>query len=269
MYQHQIPFRSQQLRCEPQDLEHLLWLHGRDIVRWQFTPFGDLTGLDPLSEDEQDFSDVARGHCAKKTQRLIPYVIAYLRTMGWNKPYLRSDFNSTCFGIGGALVSMGRPLASTHELDWLTASDLLLIPHISRAGPNGVWHIERGDQHPFVLAAGKLKLWTLANSAGQPEFFYHLAKGDPVDCSSARGVDLFTSLTGALDWIEQGKEDGEPVSIPVKLAPRDLLSCLARADVASIDLRDFAVSHRGMVALGCDETVASGTLLDAIAGKTD
>lgn len=266
MHQHQIPFRPQQLRCDPKDLEHLLWLRGREIVRWHFTPFGDLASTEPLSKEEIEFTDFVHGHCGKNTQRLLPHVIAYLRTMGWNKPYMRSEFTKTCFRVGGTQVLIGRPLASAHELDWLTASDLLLVPHVSAAGPNGIWHIERGDQHPFVLAAGKLQVWTLSSRAGQPDFYYHLGKDDPINSSSARGVDLFTTLPGAQDWIKQGKEDGEPVPIPKALTARELLSCLARVDVAAIDTADFAVTWRGRSTLGCDAVASAQELLQALAG---
>jgi hypothetical protein len=52
----------------------------------------------------------------------------------------------------------------------------------------------------------------------------------------------------------------------VALTPRELLSCLARADVAAIDRRNYAVSHRGAAALAQTETVPSGTLLEVLRG---
>ncbi len=268
MSQHYIPLRPQQFRCDSKDLDHLLHLREMEIIRWTFTPFGNQVGLDPLSEDEQAFLDVVHGYCGAKTQLLIPQVIAYLRTIAWNKPYLRSEFTKTCFAIGGAKVLLGKTVVPAHELDWLTTSDLLLVPHISAAGPNGIWHIERGEWHPFVLTAAKLHVWTLCRANGQPDFFYHLRKGDPIDSSSARGVDLFTSLAGALEWIDETKEDGEPLLSPMGLTARELLSCLARADVASIDRKDYAVSHRGKVGLDSTDTVASANLLQAL-GASD
>lgn len=268
MSKHPIPLRPQQIRCDSKDLDHLLHLCEREIIRWTFTPFGNPAGLDPLSADEQAFSDLIHGYCGAKTRRLLPQVIAYLRTLAWSKPYLRSEFTRSCFAIGGAKVFMGRPVVASHELDWLTTSDLLLVPHISAAGPNGIWHIERGQWHPFVLAAGKLQVWTLCGANGQPAFYFHLRKDDPVDSSSARGVDLFTSLAGALEWIDEIREDGDPVLSPMGLTARELLSCLARADVACIDRKDYAVSHRGMVALDGTDTVASAHLLQAL-GASD
>ena len=268
MYQHCIPLHPQQIRCDSKDLDHLLHLRELEIIRWTFAPFGNQAGLDPLSADEQAFSDLVNGYCGTKTRRLVPQVIAYLRTMGWSKPYLRSEFTKTCFAIGGAKVLMGRPVVPVHELDWLTTSDLLLVPHISSVGPNGIWHIERGERHPFVLAAAKLQVWTLCRANGHPDFYFHLRKDDPVDSNSARGVDLFTSLAGALEWIDETREDGEPPLNPMGLNARELLSCLARADVASIDRKDYAVSSRGSVALDGADTAASANLLQAL-GASD
>ncbi len=264
MNEHHIPFRPQQLRADSNDFNRLLGLRRREIIRWRFTPFGDLAGLEPLRHDEQDFSDVAHACLGTKTQRLIPHVVAYLRDSGWHQSYLRAEFTKTCFAIGGIQVNMGRPLASTHELDWLTTSDLLLVPHISRAGPNGIWHIERGEWHPFILAAGKLRTWTVCESNGQPDFYCSHRDGDLVNSSSIHGINLFTSLSAAQYWIGKCRRDGGSVLSAVALMPRELLLSLARADVVCIDGHDHAVSHRGAVALDCSDTVPSGTLLKAL-----
>ncbi|MBK7001805.1 MAG: hypothetical protein IPH35_18060 [Rhodoferax sp.] len=263
-----IPFGSKQLQCSQQDRNRLLALEQQQIIRWTFTAFKPSASLGPLSDDEQALSYPMLLHCGPKGLALLPHLIAYLRHAGgWAKPYLRSAISKNRFGFGGAMVLIGRTQVPVEELDVLTTSELLIVPHLSASGPDGVWRIERGDLHPLVLAAGQLQVWTLANSVGLPDFYFHLAKGDPVDSSSARGVDLFTTLSGAQSWIEQGKEDGEPELIPIALTARELLSCLARVDVAAIDLKDFAVSHRGRVALGCNDIAASATLLEALAGK--
>ena len=164
MDDYHIPFRPQQLSGDSKDIEHLVRLRSQEIIRWRFTPFGDLTGLHPLSEDEQDFTDIVHGYFGKRSQRLTPHVIAYLRSSGRRNSYARAQFTKTSFEIDGIQVNVGRPLAATHELDWLTTSDLLLVPHISQAGPNGIWHIERGEWHPFVLTAEKLRTWTLCGA---------------------------------------------------------------------------------------------------------
>ena len=74
MYQHCIPLHPQQIRCDSKDLDHLLHLREREIIRWTFAPFGNQPGLDPLSADEQAFSNVVNEYCGTKTRRLVPQV---------------------------------------------------------------------------------------------------------------------------------------------------------------------------------------------------
>ena len=263
-----IPFRMDQLSCSLSELEELLTLYDQQLIRWQFVPLGEIDPIGTLSEDELELSKAVQFHCGKITRALLPHLITHFRQpTAWTKPYLRSGIKKTQFRIGGTKVLVGRPAVPVQELDWLTTSELLIVPHQSARGPNGIWRIERGDKHPLLIATGKLPAWTLANSTGQPDFSYHLAEGDPINSSSARGIDLFTSLAGAQDWIDQVCEECDAVLSPKELTGRELLSCLARADVAAIDRRDYAVSHRGKVALGCSEMADSGSLLDALAGR--
>jgi hypothetical protein len=263
-----IPFGSKQLQCSPQDRKRLLVLEHQQIIRWTFTAFKPAVSLGPLSDDEEALSYPMLVHGGPKGLALLHHLIDYLRHAGgWTKPYLRAGATKNRLRIGGAMVLIGRTQVPFDELDSLTTSELLIVPYLCAKGPNGVWQIERGDMHPLVLAVAHLKVCTLAGQDGQPDFYIHLGKDDHIEASSARGVDLFTTLQAAQDWVNQCKADGEPELDILELEPRELLSCLARADVVSIDLKDYAVSQRGKVALGCSSTADTQTLLQALAVK--
>jgi len=163
---------------------------------------------------------------------------------------------------------MGCPEVPIHELDWLVTSALMIVPHISAAVPNGIWSIERGEQHPFVLAASKLRVYALFGKDGQPDFYCRANMGHiEVRCDSgaAMGIDLFTSLRSARSWIKQEVDDGQPKLIAHLLTPRELLSCLSRVDIASINMADFAMTRRGQLALCHENVAASHEVLQALA----
>jgi hypothetical protein len=264
-----IPFRSNQLRCDLDDLERLLDLVDRKMIQWTFTPMGVAPDVGDLSQHELELSEAVDWFCGRKTRLLLPHLIAHLRgNGGWTKPYLRAHFDKMVMGIGGTKVALGRPNVPTHELDWLTTSELLVVPHISASGPNGIWSIERGEQHPFVLAASELRVYALFGADDQPEFYCRLDKDcddGRCDASSARGIDLFTSLRSARKWNKEGIKDGEPDLVAKRLSPRELLSCLSRVDIASINLTDFAMTHCGRLALAHDNLASSQVVLDALA----
>jgi hypothetical protein len=159
------------LHCNIEDLEELLSLEDQKVIQWKFVPIGANVNIEPLSEDEQELSQVVNRNCGQKTQQLLPHLIAYLRIAGgWAKPYLRAKFDRSMFGIGGSKILVGHPVVPVYLLDSLATSELLIIPHIAATRPNGIWHIERGEQHPLVLAASKLAIWCLTNDEGHPDF---------------------------------------------------------------------------------------------------
>ena len=128
----------------------------------------------------------------------------------------------------------------------------------------------RGAQHPLVLAVSKLQVYAPYFQDDQPEFYCRAdINGGAGLCNSsaATGVDLFTSLQSAKEWIEQGIDEGVPVLVANLLTPTELLSCLARVDIASIDLMDFALTRRGSKALVSNDLASTQEVLLALAEK--
>lgn len=265
-----IPLRMEQLYCDLSTFDALLALEEQKVIRWTFTPFADAGLLEPLSKDEQELSDAVIRRCGQKTRKLLPHLLAYFRQAGgWTKPYLRTNFKKSFFGIGGMKVLVGQPPVPLGLLDHLATSALLIAPHISARGPNGLWRIERGEMHPLLLAASELRVYGLFGDGGQPAFYFLSgvnSDGDSPDADTARGVDLFTSEAAASDWAEQGQEDGEPALSVRALNARELLCLLSSVDVAFIDLMDFAVTRRGVIALGGGVSTSDQELLAALAG---
>jgi hypothetical protein len=119
----------------------------------------------------------------------------------------------------------------------------------------------------LIADARRPRIWTLNGSDGQPDFFRLLRRGHHLSSSTARGIDLFTTLAGAAAWINQTHDDGDPVLIATEMTVTELLVGLARADVAAIDRRDFALTKRGALALERAEPAAPIELLAALTGS--
>jgi len=88
--------------------------------------------------------------CGKKTQELMPFVIEWLNDQNlcdlWHKEY----DEKTRFKIGGAEVLVGKPYIDLKLLDSLSCSAVVIVPHLSRRGPNGLWILSRGAKHPLA-----------------------------------------------------------------------------------------------------------------------
>lgn len=265
-----IPLRPAQLGCDVEDLEGLIELEQREIIRWTFTPMGAAPAVGLLSPDELELTQAVQWSCGRQTRLLLPHLVTYWRQCGgWTKPFLRANFNKAMMGIGGAKVLVGRPVVPVGLLDDLTTSELLIVPHLSARGPNGVWRIERGEQHPMALDWSKLRVYALFGADAQPDFYRRADAGHiggQSDSNSAHGIDLFTSLYSARDWNQQGVDDGQSNLVARMLSPRELLSCLSRVDLASINLTDFSMTRRGQVALGHIKVTTTPEVLQALAG---
>lgn len=110
------------------------------------------------------------------------------------------------------------------------------------------------------------RLWTLCGLNGEPDFFRLLRRDLPLDSTTAGGIDLFTTLVAATDWIDQTKEDGVLALSARELSTTELLECLSRADVVAIDTRMFALTKRGAAALEQIDLFTPQELLAALAG---
>lgn len=105
-----IPFQPKQLRCAIEALDELLSLEEQNIIQWKFAPIDLGVNVEPLSQDEQELSQVVTSRCGRNTQQLLPHLIAYLRMAGgWKKPYLRTNFDRSMIGIAGCKVLVGHP----------------------------------------------------------------------------------------------------------------------------------------------------------------
>ena len=98
-------------------------------------------------DDEEALTTYVRQRCWKETQRLLPFLFRAFRDHDPCGRWCPDWDDKTQFRYGGAEVFVGRPRVRLSCLDELACSELAIAPRISRRGPNGVWMINRGEQH--------------------------------------------------------------------------------------------------------------------------
>lgn len=251
----QIPLRREQLSIEltntgSDTYATVLALKEKNVFRWTFTPLDDVMAVAPDGDNEQRFADYVARNCGRKTQSLVPLLIGYSRrSTAWPKRYWQWDFGErTQFRLGGADLLVGQPVIAYYLLDHLATSQVILVPHVTSRGPNGIWTIERGDAHPLVCQFEGAYAYCLVDPAGLP---YLSLNGElPRGYRHANGVvglELFLSERGAEIYAQ--KQHGVRLTARRLVSP-DLLECLSQVDVVSVDSIPYALTDHGQAALG-------------------
>ena len=213
-----------------------------DILRWSFTPFASFNdGPIVLTKDEKVFEN--KRIVGKQYLEMIPTLVAHYRSIdkqSWERGFSIQERARH----GGTSVRVGNLRLDETELDDLINESLDLIPYWSKEGPNGVWHIERGDCHPVVTLAESIRLYSptiddnllLDSSKSQP---WH---------RSVLGY-FFSSMERAQSWIDAHSDtkSSETVKV-VEMSGRSILSIMPKLSTMNVD----GVSY-GMTFSACRE----------------
>jgi hypothetical protein len=79
-------------------------------------------------------------------------VIQYYEQQQWYAVWQKDWNDKIRFRCGGAQVFVGRPPVKVELLHDLSCSSIVIAPHLSRRGPNGLWILSRGANHPLEQA---------------------------------------------------------------------------------------------------------------------
>jgi len=264
---HRVPFRVEQLSANVEQLDEIVELEASRLIRWDFTPLSALAPSEQPDGDEE--LNLARliGYGGLKAKKLLPYLVAYFRQYeGWPKPLLRSKFESTNFRIGGASVLIGRPTIPVHQLDVLTTSEIILVPYPTARGPNGIWRIRRGENHPLAIAAAHLRsCYCLVDDEEEPNIFHMLSPTDlmgPSPHSFATTLDLFFSRRKASAYAKTLQKDGVGKFRVIEMNGLPLLDLLSHLDLVSMEDGDeIALTPLGKITIGVDKLTTTDEVI--------
>jgi len=177
-----LPFRAEQLSVAPDVLEEIAEAEKRGIVKWAMSPLPTPLDADQLGRSGERF--MRRVNLAgKKTQRVGAHVLAFMRPREhWFGSAPAWDGNNITWG--GCEILMGHPYVPLHWLDRLGVFELVIAPHISRRGPNGIWSIARGENHPLVERLRGVEFFIFGWSGDvPPQHLIYVTHSDSFDSS--------------------------------------------------------------------------------------
>lgn len=210
-----IPFRPDQLACEHEFLLELLQQREAGIVEWEMLPMPR-----EAVYCESLIASLPRAvyDLGQKTQALLPAVLDALKV---HEPHGEWTFGGTISRnvrkIGGTLVLMGRPDVPMHLLnERLGVRQLMVVPHISARGPNGIWLLRHGPKSPIVSALTGKRAYYL-NCDGRPLIFEWDPEGGQSYIRHVKTIELFTNKRAA-NRAASKNEAGHVAPIEVALA---------------------------------------------------
>jgi hypothetical protein len=142
---------------------------------------------------------------------------------------------------------MGRPNLPVYRLEELSCSELILVPHVTTKGPNGLWIIRRGEKHPVVESSRDLGAYVLFDAS--KAYISTFIGADHWD--SIKVFSIYRSRKLAQEKLEEERAylDGEDL-YDVNLGVRycsgpDLLNLLAMVDEVEVDHKVYAITRDG------------------------
>jgi hypothetical protein len=258
-----LPVRTEQVYCSnPKDLEQIVNLKDSQVLDWVWVPL-DAIHVRPhtWSDEARKFANFVGRSRGRKTQDVMQFVIQHHEQsdnyVTWHQNRLSPE---SFFRIGGAQVFVGRPAVQLDFLNEISCSSLVIAPHRSRRGPNGLWIISRATNHPVEQSFGKRSLYYLSVDR-HPDFVCEIA-----DWQRIFSLELFMSRdraekAAAKQQAELKEEGIENVGLDVQATTgSDLLRLISAADVIELARTRLAISRDGMFFDGLKEVATVETL---------
>jgi hypothetical protein len=253
-----IPLRLEQLCDDFGHVEVLLRRRKEEEISWRFIPI-DPSETSTVDATEDWQHELARhmSFAGKQTQKLLPHLLRYFRDgCGPTRSRLHYETTSTELQFEGTFVTMGRPWLAHTRLDSPDVSRVLLIPHLSRRGPNGIWELSRGIAHPLEIRVRGLGAYVLKTPTGalSRECYSHRLG---FDCEV---IGLFPSVTRAIKYMKEQLIEDSGLT-PTWLQGSALLETLSFTDVADVcsengHSQTLVLTHAGRVVFSEDNQAA-------------
>lgn len=202
-----IPLRMDQLSgCGLWFAEPAVERLERQELAWRFVPLDDLCDDVKQAAEDKEQADLlewaTRRRIGSDSRRLLPYLLAYVRRSSLPKADWMSEFQ-TRLQYGSTEFYLG-VTPSLEVLDETGVNEIVVMPHLSSRGPNGLWVINRGPQHPLVRAFEGCEAWTVVNHRKELDVVHW--SGISAQNGEIVAANIFESQQEALDYIERESE---------------------------------------------------------------
>ncbi|WP_156970886.1 hypothetical protein [Andreprevotia chitinilytica] len=147
----------------------------------------------------------------------------------------------------------------------LSTFEVALMPHLCQRGPNGIWLISRGVEHPVRKQVKDIAVFALVDEDNKPIIYHYIDRyGDGI-----RAVDFFlTEAAATAKTREEIETFGESGKVR-KISGDELLIQLALIDVLQLDDEAFPLTFSGLRLFNDERIADTETVLRALAGISE
>jgi len=236
-----IPLRSEQLYAEIDFLEKLVGLKNENFLDWMWAP---ITKFDfdctHWSDTAVSFYERLSGHCGKKTGEAMRLVIDWFEVNDPIQTWKFDHSSRAAFTINGNFVHVGRPSIDLRRLDHHCCSGLIIVPHITKRGPNGIWIIRRGTKHSLEKMFQDISSYYLKWKDQSPAVVRAHS-----DWRKINLIELFRKKIDAISFACEISEEGGPEHYASETSGKELLRIISLVDQVDIDGEAYAISLDG------------------------
>jgi hypothetical protein len=263
----ELPLRIEQFYADDNSvLDKLLELKHNQIIDWNWIPADEINvRADDWPDEVREFGDYLRRWRGKKTQAVMQLVIEYFSQQDQCVTWRKDLDERTWFRFGGACVLVGRQPILVQLLNHLFCSQVVIAAHLSRRGPNGLWIISRGVNHPLEQAFREVTAYYLKDEQC-PEVIEESEVGN---WRSIYSLELLQSRKHAKERAKEEKAEFE-INIEIAMATGSkLLHLIAAVDVIEVGEVRLPISVEGMQFEGEEELASANNLLALLANPSD
>lgn len=257
-----LPLRKEQIvDYGHEDLfEKIVKMLDREVLSSQWIPISEINVLpDAWSTEATKLYTRIQQWCGKKTQEVMPFVIEWFHNQNSSNLWHKEYGEKTRFKIGGAVVLVGRPYIELNLLNYLSCSTIVIVPHLSRRGPNGLWIISRGAKHPLAEQFALRQAYYLAYG-GSPSFVQEID-----GWKSIHSIELFRQQEQVEIRRQEIIEEGDNGFDITTAVGNDLLSLISLVDIVEIDSGRYPITDEGQFFDEIDKIASAEEIVSALA----
>lgn len=236
-----LPLRSEQLYAEIDILEKVVDLKNEGILDWLWVPITDLESESiEWSETAVSFYEPLEDHCGKKTYEAMRPIIDWFEVNDPIQTWKYDYFSRAAFTINGTFIHVGHPCIDLRRLDHHSCSALMMVPHFTKRGPNGIWIIRRGPKHKLESMFGNVSAYYLTENGLDPLLVQAVSNWNEIYL-----IDLFRTKEDSEAFALEISEETEPKLGVTKASGNELLRIISLVDQVDIDGEPYAITLDG------------------------
>ncbi|WOF81962.1 hypothetical protein P5704_024505 (plasmid) [Pseudomonas sp. FeN3W] len=244
-----IPLRLSQLNTTFERVDEIISMLDAGTIESEFVPFtADL--LEPLTdEDKKALISENWQRVGLATEKILPAIV---RVLEEKDPYFDfSTLDRSIFRIGGTNVHVGNPIIpKLTVLDDISVRQLAIVPHLCAKGPNGVWFIRRGPNHPLLKSFKNKRAYVLTRD-NEANYIEESFLGS---YQRSWVLDTYTSRKSAKEGLEAwtdglSSDDAAAYSI-AQLSGKSLHDAVSGCDIVEVDSMAFPLNHNAAINMG-------------------